>query len=56
MFLREASGPAGRVPLRLVVFTVVRSAQVAWLAVVFSLYASYLAYGAAGRENSAAAG
>lgn len=42
VFLREAYGPMAGFLCGWSLFTVVRSAQVAWLAVVFSLYVSYL--------------
>ncbi len=42
VFLREAYGPLAAFLCGWSFFTVARSAQVAWLAVVFSLYASYL--------------
>jgi basic amino acid/polyamine antiporter, APA family len=43
VFLREAFGPLAAFLCGWSFFTVARSAQVAWLAVVFSLYVSYLA-------------
>ncbi|HEX6894536.1 MAG TPA: amino acid permease [Bryobacteraceae bacterium] len=43
VFLREAFGPLAGFLCGWSFFTVARSAQVAWLAVAFSLYASYLA-------------
>lgn len=42
VFLREAYGPLAAFLCGWSSFTVTRSAQVAWMAVVFSLYASYL--------------
>jgi basic amino acid/polyamine antiporter, APA family len=42
VFLREAFGPLAGFLCGWSFFTVARSAQVAWLSVVFSLYASYL--------------
>jgi len=42
VFLREAYGPMTAFLCGWSLFTVARSAQVAWLAVVFSLYLSYL--------------
>ena len=42
VFVREAYGPAAAFLCGWSLFTVARSAQVAWLAVVFSIYASYL--------------
>jgi APA family basic amino acid/polyamine antiporter len=42
VFLREAYGPLAAFLCGWSFFTVARSAQVAWLSVVFSLYASYL--------------
>jgi len=41
VFLREAYGPAAAFLCGWSLFTVARSAQVAWLAVVFSIYISY---------------
>ena len=41
VFLREAYGPAAAFLCGWSLFTVARTAQVAWLAVVFSLYAGY---------------
>jgi APA family basic amino acid/polyamine antiporter len=41
VFLREAYGPAAAFLCGWSLFTVARSAQVAWLAVVFSIYAGY---------------
>jgi APA family basic amino acid/polyamine antiporter len=43
VFLREAYGPAAAFLCGWSLFTVARSAQVAWLAVVFSIYAGYFA-------------
>jgi APA family basic amino acid/polyamine antiporter len=43
VFLREAYGPAAAFLCGWSLFTVVRSAQVAWLAVVFSIYVGYFA-------------
>ncbi|MBV8895917.1 MAG: amino acid permease [Acidobacteriaceae bacterium] len=42
VFVREAYGPLAGFLCGWSLFTVVRSAQIAWLAVVFSLYVSYL--------------
>jgi APA family basic amino acid/polyamine antiporter len=42
VFLREAYGPAAAFLCGWSLFTVARSAQVAWMSVVFSIYASYL--------------
>ena len=42
VFLREAYGPATAFLCGWSLFTVARSAQVAWMSVVFSIYASYL--------------
>jgi APA family basic amino acid/polyamine antiporter len=42
VFLREAYGPAAAFLCGWSFFTVARSAQVAWLSVVFSIYVSYL--------------
>ena len=42
VFLREAYGPAAGFLCGWSLFTVARSAQVAWMSVVFSIYASYL--------------
>jgi basic amino acid/polyamine antiporter, APA family len=42
VFIREAYGPAAAFLCGWSLFTVARSAQVAWLSVVFSIYASYL--------------
>lgn len=42
VFLREAYGPLAAFLCGWSLFTVARSAQVAWLAVAFSIYASYL--------------
>ena len=41
VFLREAYGPAAAFLCGWSLFTVARSAQVAWLAVVFSIYVGY---------------
>ncbi|HYW44291.1 MAG TPA: amino acid permease [Bryobacteraceae bacterium] len=43
VFLREAYGPMAGFLCGWSMFTVARTAQVAWMAVTFSLYASYLA-------------
>jgi len=42
VFLREAYGPAAAFLRGWSLFTAARSAQVAWMPVVFSLYTSYL--------------
>lgn len=42
VFIREAYGPAAAFLCGWSLFTVSRSAQVAWMSVVFSIYASYL--------------
>jgi APA family basic amino acid/polyamine antiporter len=51
VFLREAYGPLAAFLCGWSLFTVSRSAQIAWLAVVFSLYSSYfVSLGAAGSK------